>query len=444
MNHDYPKCLLKLFRKRIIEYILETVESIQQIDKTITVIGYKKELFEELLDNRVSFAYQEHFYGTGAATIATSSLIKEAGFTLIIPADKPLLTKKILEHIINQHLSNQNDLTIATTYDETNNYYGKIFYDENHNIKEIVENTPETFIKYQSIKSLDLNTSVYCLNNKYYEKLMQILTKQSNLESEIPLTDIVNIAYQEKLKIGRVAFSDYQLFYGINDFLDLAKIENYLRMNVNIKHMKNGIYLVNPDTITIGQEVEIESGTIIHPNTYITGNTIIKEKAIIGPNTEIHNSQIGTNSIVKHSLVYDSIIGNDCLVGPFAHLRMNNLIDNNIRIGNFVEIKNSTIGANSKASHHSYIGDATIGHKVNVGCGAITVNYDGKNKYKTIVGNNVFIGCNTNLIAPLEVSDNVVIGAGSTITNNIPKDSLSIARSYQINKEGYAKKYLKN
>ncbi len=205
--------------------------------------------------------------------------------------------------------------------------------------------------------------------------------------------------------------------------------------------MKNGVCLVNPETITLSSDVKIGKGTIIYPNTYITGKTIIKENSIIGPNSELHNAIIGNNTIIKHSLVYDSIIGDNCVIGPFAHLRMNNVLNNNIKIGNFVELKATSIDDNTKASHLSYCGDSIIGKNVNIGCGSITVNYDGKNKYQTKIGDNVFIGCNTNMLAPIVIEDNALIAAGSTIYENVPKNSLSIARTYQINKEGYALKY---
>lgn len=435
MKSDFPKCLYPLFRKPMIEYILDTVTSLPIFHEIITVIGYKKELFEQYLSGKVQFAYQNNEYGTGSAAKAAIPFIKEEGYTLIIPADKPLLTKEILLSIIETHLKEKNDVTVVTTYDKENKHYGRILLDENDNIQEIIEYKDATFL--QRI-NLEMNTSLYCINNKIYSKLINEIKLH---DKELLLTDIIQIAYFKKLVIGKCYISKYQSFYGMNDFFDLSKMENYIRMKINENHMKNGICMVSPETITIGKEVLIEPGTIIYPNTYITGNTVIKEKAIIGPQTEIHNSIIGQKSIIKHSLIYDSVIGDNCTVGPFAHLRMNNIIQNNIRIGNFVEIKNSTIDEGTKASHLSYIGDARLGKNVNLGCGAITVNYDGKNKYQTKIGNNVFVGCNSNLIAPLNIDDNVVIAAGSTITTNIPKDAFSIARSYQITKEGYALKY---
>jgi bifunctional UDP-N-acetylglucosamine pyrophosphorylase/glucosamine-1-phosphate N-acetyltransferase len=201
--------------------------------------------------------------------------------------------------------------------------------------------------------------------------------------------------------------------------------------------------MINPDTITIGQNVCIEENVTIHPNTYITGNSIIKKGSSIGPNTEIHNSIIGEGVTCKHSLVYNSEIKNFSKVGPFAHLRDGAIIGENNRIGNFVEVKKSVTGSEFKASHLAYIGDAEIGNNVNFGCGSITVNYDGVNKYKTIIGDDVFVGCNSNLIAPIKIDDNAMIAAGSTLDKNVPKGSLAIARAYQVNKENYIRKPVK-
>ncbi len=226
---------------------------------------------------------------------------------------------------------------------------------------------------------------------------------------------------------------------GVNDLYALSIAESKLRHDINKSLMIKGVAMINPDTITIGDNVLIEENVTIHPNTYITGNSTIRKGAILGPNTEIHNSCIGEQVICKHSLVYNSKIHEHTTVGPFAHLRDGANIGSYNRIGNFVEVKKSTTGYNTKASHLAYIGDAEVGEKVNFGCGSITVNYDGKQKYKTIIGDNVFIGCNANLIAPIEIHDDSFIAAGSTLNKNVPKGSLAIARAYQVNKENYMK-----
>jgi len=207
--------------------------------------------------------------------------------------------------------------------------------------------------------------------------------------------------------------------------------------------MLNGISMINPETITIGHEVEIEEGVIIYPNTTITGNSKIESNSIVGPNTELHNAKIKKEVHIRHSLIYDSIVEEKTTIGPFAHLRNHAHIGPNNRIGNFVEVKKSQTGFDTKAAHLAYIGDAKVGDNVNFGAGSITVNYDGINKHKTIIGDNVFIGCNTNLVAPIKIERNVFIAAGSTVTKDVPEGSLAIARGKQINKSDYYKNLIK-
>lgn len=203
----------------------------------------------------------------------------------------------------------------------------------------------------------------------------------------------------------------------------------------------SGVNIISPETVTIASNVVIEPGVTIYPNTFITGDSRVYKGAVIGPDSEVHNSIIDENAIVRHSLITDSFVGKNTTVGPFAHLRNNTHVGDDCRIGNYVEIKNSRIGNKTKISHLTYIGDTTCGENVNWGCGTVTVNYDGKNKNKTIVGDNVFIGCNTNLIAPLKVGNNAFIAAGSTITEDVPDEAFSIARERQVTKEDYARKY---
>ena len=205
--------------------------------------------------------------------------------------------------------------------------------------------------------------------------------------------------------------------------------------------MLNGVNIINPDTVTIGSDVEIGSGTIIYPGTMIMGHTIIGHNCEVGPNSEVMNGIMHDNSKLVHSMCYDSTISENATVGPFSHLRMNTIVGEDDRIGNFVEIKNSTLGPKTNVAHLTYIGDTDCGGGVNFGCGTVTVNYDGKNKFRTTIGNNVFIGCNTNLIAPVTVGSNAMIAAGSTITDSIDDDDFAIARAKQVTKKGYAKKY---
>src|SRR5690554_6580970 len=239
-------------------------------------------------------------------------------------------------------------------------------------------------------KITEVNTGIYIVKNKSFFKELKKLGKD-NAKGEYYITDMVALMRKE-YKVGTYKVKNNSLVMGVNDLYAISKAEKYLREYINKEHMINGVSMINPETITIGHNVQIESGVTINPNTTITGNTVIKTGAVLGPNTEIHNSTIHENVIVKHSLVYDSIVRENTTVGPFAHLRDHADIGAHNRIGNFVEIKKSTTGYDTKASHLAYIGDATVGENVNFGCGSVTVNYDGKDKHKTHIGDNVFIG----------------------------------------------------
>ncbi len=437
LHYDYPKCLYPLFRKPMISYLLDSVCKVSK--EVILVIKYKEALFRDFIANYekndyLKIAVQGQNEGTFSAVYSgfcdcNSSTISDT--ILIIPGDKPLINEKILRGLVTKHQNTKATLTILSTYDKDNTEYLRI-----KNSGCLVLESYQSLSFYEKV-SLELYTSVICINKETLKEVFLNIPLNNNLS----IKDIVSYVSLKGYLVDTYLTENAFLCYGINTFYDLSIIENYLRMETNKYHMKNGVCLVNPETITISNEAIIESGTIIYPNTYITGKTIIGKGSIIGPNTEIHNAVIGADNIIKHSLVYDSKIGNHCQIGPFAHLRMNNLLHDYIRIGNFVEVKASIIDDYTKASHLSYCGDAIIGKKVNIGCGTITVNYDGKNKYQTKVGDNVFIGCNSNLIAPIKIDDNALIAAGSTIYENVPKNSLSIARTYQINKEGYALKY---
>ena len=261
-------------------------------------------------------------------------------------------------------------------------------------------------------------------------------------KGEFYLTDIVEIMKKDYI-VGTFELWDNSKVMGINDLYSVSIAEKFLRDSINKSHMIKGVSIINPETVTIGHDVYIEPGVTIYPNTYLTGGSIIKAGSKIGPNTEIHTSTVHENVIVKHSLVFDSEIYDNTTIGPFAHLRNHAIIGPNNRVGNFVEVKNSTTGKGTKASHLAYIGDSTTGKNVNFGCGSITVNYDGVNKHRTIIGDDVFIGCNTNLVAPIEIGDNVFIAAGSTVTKNVPKGAMAIARNRQINKEDYTKNLIR-
>ena len=434
MRTELPKCAFPILKKPMIEYIVENIEK-TTIDETVVIVGHKKEVLMDLLGDRVTYAVQEEQLGTGHAILSAASVLEnKKGITFILPGDMPLMEYPLMDKILRAHAEMGNDLTIVSMKMDYPKGYGRIVRDEYGEVLGIVEendcNETQKLIK-------EVNSSVYVVDNellfKYAKKIERNIRK-----GEYYLTDIVALMHQER-KVNTFIVRDPRVTMGINDLYGIGVAEKYLRDSINKGHMLSGVSIINPETVTIGHNVLIEEGVWIYPNATIMGNSVIKHHAIIGPNSEVVDSIIEPYAEIKHSIVANSKVGTHTTVGPFAHLRDGAMIGDYNRIGNFVEVKKSTTGTDTKAAHLSYIGDSTVGDRVNFGCGSITVNYDGVHKHQTIVGNDVFIGCNVNLIAPIKIEDNVFIAAGSTVTEDIPKGALAIARNKQINKEDYAK-----
>lgn len=438
MQSELPKCAYPILRKPMIEYIIDNMEK-SVIDEIVVIVGHKKEVLQDILKDRVLYAEQTEQLGTGHAVLSAEPVLKgKTGSTFIMPGDVPLVTNTLIDKVFAAHDEMGNDLTVVTMIEEHPKGYGRIVRDEYGTVTGIVE---ELDLEPQQKEIKEVNTGIYIVKNDVlFDVLKQV--KVNERKKEYYLTDIVNIMHKtHKVNTFVVRYPEETM--GVNDLYGISVAEKYLREKINKEHMMNGVAIINPETVTLGQEVVIEKGAVILPNTSITGKTLIKSGAKIGPNTDIFNSEIGKNVEVRQSYIYNSKIGENTTVGPFAHIREHAVIGKNIRIGNFVEIKKSIIGDETKIAHLSYVGDSEVGKNVNFGAGSITVNYDGVNKHKTIIGDNVFIGCNVNLIAPVTIGDNVFIAAGSTVTKDVPTGSLAIARNHQINKEDYYKNLIR-
>lgn len=260
-----------------------------------------------------------------------------------------------------------------------------------------------------------------------------------NVQGEYYLPDVIEILKQEGETVTAFQSSDFEETLGVNDRVALSQAEQILRKRINESHMRNGVTIIDPLTTFIEANVQIGQDTVINPGSCIKGNSVIGQDCLIGPNTEISDCEIGDGTEIFQSVVHESRIGSAVKIGPFAHVRPHSDIHDSVKIGNFVEIKKAVFGNGSKASHLSYIGDAEVGENVNIGCGSITVNYDGKNKHLTKIEDNVFIGCNSNLVAPVTIGEGAYVAAGSTITQDVPQEALSVARARQVNKEDYVK-----
>jgi len=438
MKSEIPKCGYPILNKAMILYQIEALER-ANVDQIIVVIGYKSKFFENLLGSRVIFVKQEEMLGTAHAALQAKSLLENKDDkTIILPGDMPLIHAPLIDKLFRSHEEMGNDLTVVSMVQDNPKGYGRIIYDEFRNIDQIIEDKDCNDVQKQT---KEVNSGTYLVNNtSFYKNLNKI--QMNSRSGEYYLTDIVKMMKKE-YKVSVFKARNNLEFMGINTLYQVSLAEKYLRRIINQSMMESGVSMINPDTITIGHDVIIEEGVKILPNTTITGNTHIKRNSVIGPNTELNDAIIEEESLIKHSLIYDSYVGKNSKVGPFSHIRDKTVIGEKNRIGNFVEMKNTKTKENTKASHLSYIGDSIVGKNVNFGCGSITVNYDGVEKHTTKIGDDVFIGCNVNLIAPIEVSENVFIAAGSTVTKNVPKGSLAIARNKQINKEDYYKNLIK-
>lgn len=420
MNTSMAKGRVKLVDMPMVEYVYNSVKN-DKIDEVICVVGYRASDIIEILSGGVRYVAQDVLDGTGGAVRCALPYIDDEGFTIITMCDLPLIDNEIYNNLVEKHNKGNNDITMLTMIVDNPKGYGRVLGGK------IIE---ECMLDGED--SNEVFSGVMCVNNSFLKKNIDLI-KNNNIKNEYFITDLLRFTS----KVGKMLV-DKDKGMGVNDMLSLYNASNYI-INENIKkHLSLGVNIIGRPII--GTKVYIASGTTILDNCFITGNTSIGRDSIIGPYSVIDNSSIGANNKIVASQIYDSLVLDNCNIGPYAHIRNYSTISGHNRIGNFVEVKNSAIGESTKASHLSYIGDTICGKNVNFGCGSITVNFDGVNKHKTVIGDNSFIGCNSNLIAPIEISEDAYIAAGSTIYKNVNKGDLAIARSYQVNKPDYSRK----
>ena len=438
MKSKLYKVLHPILGKPMINYVLDALQP-SSVETMVTVVGHGAEDVMSQIGNKSSFVVQEEQLGTAHAVLQAEALLKDKqGTTIVVCGDTPLITSETFEQLFEYHESLQSKATILTTKVEDPTGYGRVLRSENLDVERIVEHKDATD-KEKRVN--EINTGTYCFDN---EALFAALTKvdNNNAQQEYYLPDVIEILKAQGEKVAAFMTENEDETIGINDRIALANAEKVMRTRLNEQHLRNGVTIIDPDTTYIGPEVTIEQDVTIQPGTMILGETRIGEGTLIGSNSEIDNCIIGNDSVIRQSVVKNSKIGTKANIGPFAHIRPETSVGDRARVGNFVEVKKSELGADTKVSHLSYIGDATLGKNINIGCGTITVNFDGVHKHQTIIEDDAFIGCNTNLIAPITVGEGALVAAGSTITDDVPKDALAIARAKQSSKEGYARKIL--
>lgn len=408
-----------------------------KMDKVVTVTGVGAETVQEYLGDKSEYVLQEEQLGTAHAVEQAADLLKgKDGTTLVICGDTPLLTTDTLEKLMAHHEKVGAKATVLTAHAENPFGYGRVIRSEDGAVSKIVEQK-DASEEEQAVQ--EINTGTYCFDNR---ALFDALEKvdNNNSQGEYYLPDVMEILKDQSELISAYQLEDKSEALGVNDRVALAEASKLMKKRINEKHMRNGVTFVDPEQTYIESDVVIGQDTVIEPGVYLKGQTVIGEDSFIGAHSIIEDSEIGNQVKVRSSLIEASKMGNNSDIGPNSHLRPDSILEEKVHVGNFVEIKKATLGKNTKVGHLTYVGDATLGENINLGCGTVFVNYDGKQKHHIEVGDNSFIGCNTNLIAPVSVEANTYIAAGSTITDRVPAEALAIARARQVNKEGYFKK----
>ena len=400
MKSKKSKLVQKIYDKELVKRVANLAEKIGS-SEIIAVVGYLREQVEAVLEDKVKYAYQEELLGTGHAVMQAERYLKgKKGKVVILYGDVPLIRPETLKSLINKSIAGKEYATVLTAIYDNPTGYGRIIRDEGGNIKEIVEEK-DANLEQKQIK--EINSGIYCFD---IEALVDAIHKitPNNAQGEYYLTDVIRIMNEQGLKTGAMIVEDNTEILGVNDRTQLELLTKVLKNRINTLHMRNGVTIEDTNTTYIHDDVIIGMDTVIHPNTTIKG---------------------------------DVVIGENCEIGPNAYIREGCRIADNVKIGNFVELKKATIDSGTKVPHFIYLGDCEVGKNTNIGCGTITCNYDGINKNKTLIGDNCFIGSNVNFVAPVKIGNNSKIGAGSTITEDVPENSLAIARERQVNKENY-------
>lgn len=433
MKSELPKVMHKLAGKPLIDHVLDTVEKIG-ISEVLTIVGHGREVVTEHILGRSQIVIQNDQLGTGHALLQAVPFLKKDKGVLVLSGDQPLLTSANLNSLMKLHEKSKASATVLTAHMDNPYGYGRIITHEGL-FKAIVEEKDSDEAQ-KRIK--EINTGTYCFEGTSLQEALARITPK-NVQGEYYLTDIFNILLSQGNIIETFCTTDSAQALGINNRVQLAEAEDLLFDRIRKYWMMEGVTIVNPSSVFIDADVVLNQDVIIHPFSIIKGKTRIEEGAVIGPAALLEDCYCQKRCRIENSVAREAIIGEDCLIGPFAYLRPQTILDKGVKVGDFVEIKNSSVGEGSKIPHLSYIGDSEIGKNVNIGAGTITCNYDGHQKHKTVINDDVFIGSNTNLVAPIKVGEKAVIGAGSTITKDVPAKALALERATQKTVENWQK-----
>ena len=438
MNSNKPKVLQTLAAKTLIKHVVDTVEKLKA-DNIIVVTGHLKEQVEsELASYKITYVHQTEQLGTGHAVLQALPYLEDQK-VLILYGDVPLISAEVLDNLVTT--THDNDLGVLTAFMENPAGLGRVVRDKFGAVTSIVEEKDANDIQRQ-IK--EINTGIYCVHKLCLDKWLPKL-KSNNVQNEYYLTDIVKLAKDDSITINVThPINEFEVL-GVNDRLQLANLERVWQRNVAEKIMAKGVSIADPDRFDVRGHLDVGKDCWLDINVIIKGNVTLGNNVVVGANCILKNCTIEDNVKIKaNTMIAGSVIRDGAIVGPFARVRPDCDIKENAVIGNFVETKKTVLGKGSKASHLTYLGDSEIGENCNIGAGVITCNYDGVNKHKTVIGDNAFIGSDSQLIAPITIGTGAFVGAGSTISKDVPNQQLALSRAKQRHIESWEKPVKKN
>ncbi len=436
MKSEKPKVLHEVMGKPMVSHVIAQVRA-SGAENIIVVVGHGSEKVTEALKGEdVQFAVQKEQLGTGHAVMQAAEFLPEDGGVFVLCGDTPLITADMLEEFAAHHEKEAGVLTVLTAGMEDPTGYGRIIRGEDGSLRKIVEQK-DASEEEKAVK--EINSGMFCFDAGFLKESLPKLTND-NAQKEYYITDLVGMAVNSGRGAAAWKTSDPDAIMGVNNRVQLADAASVMKRRIAEKHMMAGVTIIDPVSVYIEDDVKIGPDTEIWPGVILRGRTEIGSGCMIGKDTEIENSIIGDQVEIRRSVIKDTKVGSRTTVGPFAYLRPGNVIGEDCRIGDFVEFKNSTFGDRSKASHLAYIGDGDVGSDVNIGCGVVFVNYDGKNKFRSTVGNRAFIGSNSNLVAPVSVQEDGYVAAGSTVTSEVHKGALYLERGEEKQLEGWVER----
>lgn len=421
MRSKYPKVLHSLLGKPMVAYALDAATQATE-SQPVLVVGHMADSIRQVVGEAAHYVIQEPQLGTGHAVQQTESILRgQSEYVLVMTADMPLLTTETLQELIQAQHEHSGPITMLTILTDDSRGFGRVVRDADGKVQAVVE---EVVATPEQLTIREMNAGVYCFMSDWlWDALPRISLSP---KGEYYLTDLVGIAVQDGMAVQALTSEDITEAIGINNRLHLAEAAALLQQRINRHWMSSGVTIIDPQTTFIEPGVSIGQDTIVWPNTYLQGQTVIGDDCTLGPDAIIRDTKIGNSCRVLASVLESAVMEDDADIGPFGHLRKGAHLAQGVHMGNFGEVKDAYLGPGTKMGHFSYVGNAEIGSDVNIGAGVITCNYDGKKKHATVIGESVFVGSDTMLVAPVELGDGARTGAGSVVTKDVPPNTLAV------------------